>query len=495
MAAEGVVAGYGNWKKPTSPGLFGLGQMGTMLLLGALVIVIIVLMSKGPVAGLGLGAVLFGVMRAVTIRDKHGMNLMSRTSTRASWWRARSGGSNLYRSGPLGRTPWGTCQLPGIAASTQLNEFVDVYDRPFALLNVPATNSVVVVLSTQPEGDSLVDPEQVDLWVSRWGGWLASLSDYLGLEAASVTVETAPDTGTRLRQEVGLNLDPHAPAFARQVLDEVVDSYPRGSSVVKAYVALTISRTAAGRKRSVDEIGRELSAQLPNLTGSLEATGAGAVTPASAAELCEIVRVAYDPATATILDEAAALGQSVELNWADVGPAAHESTWSDYRHDSGLSRTWMVTDAPRGVVQSNILSGLLAPHRDITRKRVTILYQPHDPAVAAALVDADEKATSAMLGDRPTASAVRAHRAAALTAAEQAAGAGLVSFGILFTATVLDREQQAPAVAAIENLAAAARLRTRPVYGSQDSAFAAALPLGLHLPKFASPVSSMAGKL
>jgi hypothetical protein len=32
---------------------------------------------------------------------------------------------------------------------------------------------------------------------------------------------------------------------------------------------------------------------------------------------------------------------------------------------------------------------------------------------------------------------------------------------------------------AVDNLAATARIQLRPVYGSQDSAFAAALPLGL----------------
>ena len=42
-----------------------------------------------------------------------------------------------------------------------------------------------------------------------------------------------------------------------------------------------------------------------------------------------------------------------------------------------------------------------------------------------------------------------------------------------------DPAKEPEAAAAIDNLSASARLRVRRVYGSQDSAFAMALPLGL----------------
>ena len=86
-------------------------------------------------------------------------------------------------------------------------------------------------------------------------------------------------------------------------------------------------------------------------------------------------------------------------------------------------------------------------------------------------------------------------RAAAATASEEASGAGLVNFGLLVTATVDDLEKEADARAAIDNLAATARLRLRPVYGSQDSAFAAALPLGLVLPKHIKVPAELREKL
>lgn len=69
------------------------------------------------------------------------------------------------------------------------------------------------------------------------------------------------------------------------------------------------------------------------------------------------------------------------------------------------------------------------------------------------------------------------------TAAEEAAGAGLLNFGLVVTATTTDPAHEAEARAAIDSLSAAARLRMRPAYGSQDTAFAAALPLGIILPR------------
>ena len=54
-----------------------------------------------------------------------------------------------------------------------------------------------------------------------------------------------------------------------------------------------------------------------------------------------------------------------------------------------------------------------------------------------------------------------------------------MNFGIMVTATVLDPADEADARAAVDNLAGTARVRLRPVYGAQDSAFASALPLGL----------------
>jgi hypothetical protein len=144
-----------------------------------------------------------------------------------------------------------------------------------------------------------------------------------------------------------------------------------------------------------------------------------------------------------------------------------------------------------------VLERLLAPHPDIDRKRVTIVYRPVDAARAAAIVEADLRAAEfvASASKKPTARSVTAARAAAATAAEEAAGAGLVNFALLVTATVTDPDRAPQARAAIDTLAATARLRLRPVYGGQPAAFAAALPIGLILPQHLSRAEALHGRL
>jgi len=132
---------------------------------------------------------------------------------------------------------------------------------------------------------------------------------------------------------------------------------------------------------------------------------------------------------------------------------------------------------------SSVLAGLLAPHRDITRKRVTIMYRPHDPAWAARIVERDRRTALFRLGGNKPAARDVAHAAAAeQTAREEAKGAGLVRFAMLVTATVESAADLPMAAAAIDVLAPPARIQLRRMYGSQATAFAAGLPIGIVLP-------------
>ncbi|NYI97337.1 SCO6880 family protein [Streptomonospora nanhaiensis] len=477
---------YGNWRRPTTAGLMGLGSLGTAILMGGLIFTVLLVMVSGLVAGIISGLLLGGVLLVLLVKDRHDRSLLTRLGTRLGWANTRSAGAHLYRSGPLGRTPWGTHQLPGLAAPSRLSEHTDSYGRRFALIYVPFTGHYTIVLGSDPDGSALVDSAQIDQWVAGWGQWLANLSEEPGLEAAQVTVETAPDSGSRLRREIAANTDPDAPELARAMLEEAAATYPRGSSAVRAYIALTFRAAGPdGKRRTPEEVGRDLAARLPALTAGLAGTGAGAARPMPAQQLCEVVRTAYDPAAAQLIDQAHATDEPVEMDWSDIGPAAAEATWDTYRHDSGLSVSWEMTVAPRGTVHSSVLTRLLAPHRDIARKRVALLYRPLDPARAAAIVEADlrnaEFRTSSTA--KPSARDVVSMRQAKATASEEATGAALVNFGMVVTATVTDPARLPEATAAVDNLAASARLRLRRVYGAQDAAFAAALPLGLVLPR------------
>ncbi|MES2171703.1 MAG: SCO6880 family protein [Actinomycetota bacterium] len=489
---------YGNWRRPVTAGILGLGRAGTYTLLVGLLVAVLLTILTTLFVGLGFFVVLAAVLAAVVSKDRHHRSLVMRVGERLVWLRSRSTGANLYRSGALARAGFGSGQLPGLAAQSSLTEYLDSYGSPFAVIGIPSTGDLTIVIETSPDGSSLVDQDQVDVWVAEWGQWLAALGDEPGVVGAAVTIETAPDTGARLRTEVEQRIDPNAPPFARRVLEEVVASYPIGSATVKAYVSITFSAIErGGRRRPVDEFGAEIASRLRGLTQRLSATGAGTARPLGAQELCEVIRIAYDPAVAVLIDEARAAGESPSLRWSDVGPSGAQANWDSYRHDSALSVTWQMTEAPRGIVQSGVLTRLLAPHRDIARKRVTWLFRPIDAGRAAGIVESDLRAANFNLtgGNRPTARTLLGSRAALSAAQEEAAGAGLVNFGALVTATVTDVRKEADARAAIANLAATARLQLRVVTGAQDVAFAAGLPLGLVLPRHLSgPVALREGR-
>lgn len=478
---------YGNWRKPRTRGVGALGLFPTMFGFAGAVMVIVVATNKGLIAGLVTAAVFAAILATVAVKDKHGESGMIRMMNRLGWMFAKNRGSHLYRSGPLGFAEWGTAQLPGLAAGSRLTEHQDSYGRPFALIEVPSKNDFTIVLGAEPDGSALVDQEQVDIWVAEWGAWLEALADEPGLVAASVTLETAPDTGTRLESEVLGRIDERGSEFSKKVLRKIVATYPAGAATIKAYVAVTFNGATrtGGNKRNSEEMGRELAYRLPGLTQGLSSTGAGSARPLTAQELCEVVRVAYDPAAAILIDQANAAGQPPELYWPEVGPTAHQASWDSYRHDSALSVSWMMSQAPRGNVGESILARLLAPHRDIARKRVTMLYRPIDPARAAAIVEADKRDAEFIVGSskRPTGRSRKDVIAAFSNETEESSGAGLVNFGMVVTATVEDPATIDDARAAIDSLSAQARIRLRPVYGSQDSAFAAGLPLGLVLPR------------
>lgn len=488
MAASDVetvtVRRYGNFRRPSSPGLGALGTGGTILLFIGLIGLIVCVMFQWIIGGLIWTVALIVVLGLLIVRDQHHRTTFQRLGSRVAWWNARRAKEHLYRSGPVGRVPSGKFQLPGLLAPTRLHEYADSYDRLFALVETPSVGHYSVVISCAPDGASLVDQEQIDQWVAGWGQWIAGLTQEANLVAAAVTVETAPDTGARLRREVQTQLKDEAPPLAREMLQQVVRDYPSGSATVRAWVSLTFNgRSLTGKRRKTEDVARDIATRLPGLTQSLSATGAGPAAPVDAQGVCELVRVAYDPSSAPLLDEIHSQGHAPELAWEDVGPVATEASWDLYRHDSAISRTWVMSSAPRGEVFSSVLTRLLAPHPDVDRKRVTLIYRPIPAARAAALVEADKRTADFRINSatRPSARAMREARAAEDTATEEARGAALVDFGMLVTATVTDPDRVADARSAIDNLAATARVTIRPAYGGQDSAFAAALPLGLVL--------------
>lgn len=477
---------YGNWKLPSRPGVGALGVLGTAILLGGIIVTLLTALVSW-MAAIGVLVAVIAVTVPLAIRTVDGRSGFSIAASRMGWTLRRLSGQTTSRSGPLAGTPDGRFRLPGPLAGTRMLDAQDAHGRAMGVIHDPGVNTYTVVLECDPDGGALVDPGQVDAWVAGWGGWLAELAHEPGLLGAAVIVETAPDPGTRLAAEVLPQLSADAPANARKVMAEVVNSYPAASSQTGTYVTLTF-RPAPGGPRLTGKAERaaemvaSLAVRIPPLAAALSAAGAGAAWPLPPDRIADSVRAAYDPAVAATILQSRAEDGSTGQEWEGAGPSAVTETADTLAHETFTSRTWLASEAPRGTIRSGVLRGLLEPSARIARKRVAVLYRPVDQASAARIVEADRRSAHFMAASTAglvNARATTAVRAAEQTAAEEAAGAGLVEFAVVVTTTVDAADKMRAADAEIGNLAASARLRFRVARGQQANAFMTALPAGV----------------
>ncbi|BCB75009.1 hypothetical protein GCM10022251_75740 [Phytohabitans flavus] len=468
---------YGNWRLPRKAGLGSLGLVGTVGLFGALVLVLLTSMfSLNSAVVVGVPFVL--TLAPLAIRTQDRRNLYNLAGVRIGWLHRKANRQHLYVSGPLSARPGGRFRPPGLLSRVTMLEGRDPYDRPFGVLYNRPRNQYTIVIGCEPDGGSLVDPDQVDTWVALWGEWLSQMAHEPGLRGAAVVVETAPDPGTRLAAEVFGRISPDAPPAARAVMEEVVYDYPSTSSEMNTYITLTYN----GARRAKEETVADLALRMHGLLGGLIEAGGGWAEPLSAERIAEVVRIAYDPAVAPeVLDVRAQYGYT-GMEWIDAGPAAAVETVSQYQHDSGVSRSWLLTLAPRGTVRSNVLRSLLEPTPGLRRKRVALVYRPIDPATSARIVESDRRTAQFMASS--TRGLVRARaatevEAAEQTAAEEAAGAGLVEFSMVVTLTVDSVAEMRDANVTMRNLLGATRIAMRPADRMQAAAFTCALPVGV----------------
>lgn len=472
---------YGNFRKPRTVGLWGMsmGLTLSVFVLSALVVLLLLRQAWGAaLAVVACGAVIIG---ALNFTDVHGLSIADRWMEKMMFGIAKRRGRTLYRSGPLGVMPGLATPLPGIFAGSKVSEHVDSFDRVFALVH-HADKSVAVVMSVTPPGIDLIDRDQINTSVAQWGEWLAMLGNEIGVVQASVVVESSPDSGEALARHIHTMNTVGTSSVAREVMSEVAAEYRVGAAQMRVWVTVTFQPALmSSKKRSVEELARDIGGRLTGITQQLKAAGAGAVHLMTAAQLARAIRTAYDPAALELVELAHSRGEQVELAWEDAGPIAAEALWDAYRHDSGVSRTWVVSHPPQGVIHENVLERLLHISADVERKRVAIVYRPISAARTGDIAERDQiRATNAVtVGGGNNARAIREARIAQRNASEEAAGAGIEDFAIIITATTSDGnlEDVSSVVRALASSSKLARIRV--AYGAQDSAFALALPLGV----------------
>lgn len=479
---------YGGWRvsRPAGLGKFTLGQTLTLLVFAAILVLIELTSGLKWAVVVALPVVVVALLS--TVRDKHAMSWFDRRGEARMFRRARRRKKNLFRTGLLdvaASSSW-RCRLPGVLGSLRLSEHQDAWGRRFTLVH-HGDGRLTVPMALAPAGEDLVDREAIERKVALWGLLLMDLANETGVVGATVTVETSPDTGQRLRREVGARRSQDGPELARQIVDDVVAAAAGTGVRVRTWVTLSFRPevvSSVTRRSRLEQTVQDIATRLPGLTQNLMESGDGAVHLLERQEIVRLVREAFDPESAAVFDQAATDGLSVDLDFNEAGPISAEAGWDSYRHDSAVSRSWVMSRPPRGLVQSRVLRRVLEVNRDVEIKRVTILYRPLDPSRAPDVVEKDvDKANARQrMSRRPTERMSREVAQAVKTAHEEAAGASVVDFGVVITATVTGehmRETLETASAAVNSAAAGSHLLTRVAYGAQDTTFALGLPLGL----------------
>ena len=472
---------YGNFRKPRTVGMWGLSMGLTLSVFALSAVVVLLLLRQAWGAALAVAASGAVIIGALSFTDVHGLSIANRWMERLMFGIAKRRGRTLYRSGPLGVMLGSATPLPGILAGSKISEHLDSFDRTFALVH-HADKSVAVVMSVTPPGIDLIDRDQINTSVAQWGEWLAMLGNEIGVVQASVVIESSPDTGEALVRHIQTMNAAGTSSVAREVMNEVAAEYRVGAAQMRVWVSVTFQPSLmSSKKRTIDELARDIGGRLTGITQQLKAAGAGAVHLMTAPQLSRAIRTAYDPAALALFEIAQSRGEQVELSWKDSGPIAAEALWDAYRHDSGLSRTWVVSKPPQGVIHENVLERILRISADVERKRVAIIYKPISAARTGDVAERDQirttNAVTAAGGNN--ARARREARIAERNANEEAAGAGIEDFAIIITATTSDGNLE-DVSSVVRALASASKLaRIRVAYGAQDSAFALGLPLGV----------------
>ena len=477
---------YGNIRKPAQIGLFGL-SIGAVAGLVPLIVILIVTVVKGNWQWAGITVLVMGVVvLPAIVPARHGRTLYQRWGLRVAHSAADRAGHNVLVGGPAGRAPDGKCRLPGLLAPSVLTDCQDSYGNPFGLITLPSHRHHTIVIEGYAEGSESVDQEVTDSRVAHWGAWLANLDIEGQIVGASVTVETAPDSGLRLRRMAVGNVVPGAPQFAVATIGAITAAENRTDApAITTRIAITFSGRGDRdvKDRTTAEMAVEIANRIPALLAGLRTTGAGTtVRLCTAQDIIDFTRAAYDPSSALAIEEARADG-GTNLTWDEAGPVFAHDGFEVYRHDRAFSTSFEMAEGPRGIFYSNALQRLLAPQRDIERKRVTIMYRPvHNPAdVVEKNINSEQFGAS---GSRRQTARSRMNMAAAnQAAAEEAAGAGLVRFGLIVTVSTTDAKRLPKAARAVTSLVGSARLKLRPALGNQAVVFAAGLPLGVVLPE------------
>lgn len=486
--------------RETNGVFLGLG-MGSILALFGAVFVLTRLMSHG---GLGLlaGTLLVGVTTAaiwVPVADRpvaHWLPIVADHLTR------RALGWTSFRGGPAApakhrRTGYDgpdnlsgePLELPGDLAGLAILR-VQTPAGPIGVIKDRKRGVFTAVLAAKGSAFQLLTPVEQDARLASWGETLAGLANSTsGIVRVHLVDTTVPDCAEALARrwnaDGGRGTDGTSDSYA-ELLDEVRPLTQKHES----YVSLTLDprrvrrqirtlATGGGRDAGACTYLLQRAAAFEEELTLAGVTVAGVLPPRGIAKL---LRTSYEPGSRWALE---ARGPDlVTVGGAapdEAGPTGADATaWSHYRTDDTVHAVYWIAEWPRHDVPGTFLQDLIL--RTNCERTVSVCLEPRDPRRAEEEIarretakGADESLRSRM-GFRSSARHRHESTTLAVQDEELAAGEALYRFLGLIRVSAPDVETLDRACGDIE--IAAKNLKLRRLYGEQDAAFHATLPLG-----------------
>ncbi|GII34610.1 SCO6880 family protein [Planotetraspora mira] len=208
---------YGGWRRRRGLGLIGLGTTGTFVALGSITALVLAV-SIDPHAALYTGppAVLAGALVLIRVSGVPIAHIMVR---RVRWSYGKAHGHTDYRAGVIVAHSR-AFHLPGVLASTRLLSGEDGFGRQYGIVWDRRAGLFTATLTVSPASTWLAERTDADAWVANWGGWLASLGHMPTIRWVTVTIDTAPESGSALSDTIGQVLSPAAPEAAVHLINQ-----------------------------------------------------------------------------------------------------------------------------------------------------------------------------------------------------------------------------------------------------------------------------------
>jgi hypothetical protein len=384
-----------------------------------------------------------------------------------------------FRRRVLKPSPAGTLALPGDAVP--LRQFEDA-PTGAVMVHDRHAQTLTALLEVRHPSFILLDPVEQQRRVAAWGRVLSTVCRSGRIARLQVLERTLPDSGAGLAQwwaEHGHNDGSWVATTYQELIHR---AGPAGEKHV-CTISLSLDMRAAARAirgagGGVKGAAQLLRQDMTTLTSALRTAELHPTEWYTPAQLAGMVRCAYDPAIATVLDRPENVGRRL----ADAGPVAVEESWAGLRSDSAFHAVLWISEWPRSLVYPGFLAPVLLSSG--IRRSFSMICDPIRADVAARdirrkrtgyLSDAQQRAKIGQIDD---AGQTAEYTDVLQQEADLTAGHGLLRYTGLIAVSAATETELDAAVAAIEQAAIQASCETRRLVGQQAQAFtAAALPL------------------